>query len=470
MIFKKVIDKLDKLNTSKPIVNALLAAMVLIAMFCLKTTLTLLTTQWYAPTIAGGFCLSGVLLLLMLRKKSVTVTKSGVFLLVMELLVGCSFILNGLMLRVVAYCIIGVVLAFLLPIAQFSLATNDTKKVADLFCVSLIVSYVILLIANMCIGPILVKFQFGSIMGNSNMLGYYLATLIPSITYIMLKKELPFFAKAILWGLLVSALSMLVFTSSRTSALAVFFSMGFFLLALLFSRDKKKKLKFNVKHVIIVVVILVSVPFILFFMLSYVRKSIVIAVHKSNLQNAASSSLSDSEIQEDQEIINELENVVTEYSFDYYIKGVDGSGEDSFTSGRIAIWKDFAKNVGIMGHASEHREIIENTRRYENAKAHNVYLQVAYNAGAGAGAAYLLMVVFIGIKAIMYFVKIVKGKAKRDMELLLSICYFIVFAVVSLTSDGYMVFSFFPPTLFWFMSYKFIFKDKQEKQEKTEEK
>lgn len=469
MILKKVIDKFDRLNTSKPIVNAVLAVMVLIALFSLKTTLTLLTTEWYAPTLAGGFCLSGVLLLLMLRKKSITVSKSGIFLLAMEFIVGCSFILNGLVLHVVAYSIIGVVFAFLMPIVQYALATNNAKKVAELFCISLIISYVILLIANMCIGPILVKFQFGSIMGNSNMLGYYLATLIPSITYIMIKKELSFKVKAVLWGLLVSAIAMLVFTSSRTSALAIFFSMGFFLLTLFFTRDKKNKPKYNKKHIIVVIVILVTVPVILFFMLSFVRKNIVIAIHKLSMRNADASSLSDSQLQEDQESLDEIENLVTEYSLDYYIKGLDGSGEDSFTSGRIAIWKDFAKNVGIMGHSSEHREIVENTRHYENAKAHNVYLQVAYNAGAAAGAAYLIMVIFVGVKALAWFVKIIKGKEKRDLELLLSFCYFIGFAIVSLTSDGYMVFNFFPTTLFWFMGYRFIFKDKQEKQDKIEE-
>lgn len=469
MFFKNILNKIDNINNKKPFLNAALVMLTLLAIFSLKTALTLRTVNWYAPTIAGCCCFTAVLAFLIVRKKSVRLTRSGIFILAAEIIVGLSFGLNGLLLRVKAYCIIGVVFALVIPVVQYALATNDSKKIMERICMTLAASYILLLIVNMFMGPILVKFQYGAIMGNSNLLGYYLAVLIPSLTYLLLKKGMSFAKKAVCWGLLVSAAAMLVFTSSRTSALALFFSMGFFLLTLYFGREKTQKRKFDRNHVIIVIVITVTVPIILFVMLSYVRKSIAIYQRRMSLKSAASnSSMSDSEIQEQEKELEEIENGSTEYSLDYYIKGLDGSGEDSFTSGRVAIWKDFIKNLGIKGHAVEHREIIEETRHYDHAKAHNVYIQVAYNAGIGAGAAYLVIVVFIGVNALIWFVRVIKKKKKYDPELLLSYCYFIGFAIISLTSDGYMIYNYFPTTLFWFTAYKYMFKDKQEIKEEKE--
>ena len=469
IMLKSIINKIDRLNTKKPMLNAALAIMTLLAIFSLKTALTMQTINWYAPTIAGCCCFTAVLAFLMIRKKSLKLTRSGLFILAAEIIVGLSFGLNGLLLRVKAYCVIGVVFVFVLPVIQYALATNDQKKIAERFCMTLVISYILLLIVNMFKGPILVKFQYGAIMGNSNLLGYYLAVLIPSLTYLLLKKDLTFVKRAVCWGLLVSAVAMLVFTSSRTSVLALVFSMGFFLITYYFGHEKsKKKHKFNRNHVIIIAVITVAVPLILFFMLSYVRKNIVIYQRKASLRNAASnSSLSDSELDEQEKELEEIEDAVTEYSLDYYIKGLDGEAEDSFTSGRVAIWKDFVKNLSIKGHAVEHREIIEATRHYDHAKAHNVYIQVAYNAGLGAGAAYLVIVVYIGVNALIWFVCIIKKKKKFDPELLLSYCYFISFAMISLTSDGYMIYNYFPTTLFWFSANKYMFTDKQDT---TEEK
>ena len=63
-----------------------------------------------------------------------------------------------------------------------------------------------MLVVNMFRGPVLVKFQYGAIMGNSNLLGNYLIALIPALVYLLLKKkDTSFKNKAICWGLLVSA-------------------------------------------------------------------------------------------------------------------------------------------------------------------------------------------------------------------------------------------------------------------------
>lgn len=465
MIIYRLQDKLDELNNKKPLLNTMLAMMMLVGMLCIKTLMAMITVNWYAPTIAGGSCLTALFAILMVRKKRISYTRSGLFILAMEIIIGLFFIFNGLVLRIVAYSVIGVVFAFLLPIVQYALATNDPEKISEHFCMSITIAYIILLIANMFWGPIMTKFQFGSILGNSNLLGNFLVILIPSLSYLLIKKKASFKKEAVGWGLLVSAVSMLVFTSSRTSALAICFSMGFFLIMMIVSRDKTKKLRLEKKQIITIVIITAAVPFVMFFMLSTVRKNIVILSHKISMSFSDTDSKSDSELDNEEKEIEDIENMVTEYNLNYYIKGLDGAGDESFSSGRITIWKEFAKNVGIMGHSSEQREVIEETRHYEHVNAHNVYLQVAYTAGIAAGCAYLIAVVFIGIKALAMFAGVIAKKEKLRPELLLSYCFFIGFAITSLTSDGYMMFNYFPVTLFWLTAHNYMFKQKNQNEE-----
>ena len=94
-------------------------------------------------------------------------------------------------------------------------------------------------------------------------------------------------------------------------------------------------------------------------------------------------------------------------------------------------------------------------------------MQVGYSAGIAAGAAYLMTVVFIGVKALILFARSVAKKKKYDLELLLSFSFFIGFAIFSLTADGYMIFNYFPATLFWFTAHNYMYKNKQENEKET---
>lgn len=452
---KNILNKIDLLNNKKAKLNAVLAVMAFLMMLCLKTALTMRTANWYAPTIIGGCGLTGILMFLVYRKNSSRISKSGIFIVAMEIIIGFSFLLNGLAMSVKSYCFIGAVFMILLPLMHFFFATHDQEKLMQRFCMTLALSYIIMLVVNMFRGPVLVKFQYGAIMGNSNLLGNYLIALIPALVYLLLKKkDTSFKNKAICWGLLVSAVTMLVFTSSRTSVIALFFAIGYLLVTAFISRGKGKKREFKKQHVITVIIITVTVPFIMFFMLSTVRKELIILERKLFTSNSKTAAKDD-------------EDLETDFNLDYYIKGLDGEGEDNFTSGRIIIWKDFTKNLSIMGHESEYREIKEETRTYEHANAHNVYLQVGYSAGIAAGAAYLMAVVFIGVKALILFARSVTKKKKYDLELLLSFSFFIGFAVFSLTADGYMIFNYFPATLFWFTAHNYMYKNKQENEKET---
>lgn len=454
-MFDKVIGRLDRLHGKKPLLDRVLFICIVVCMLCISVASRFFTANWYSVSIAGGFCLTALLCAVAVRSKKIKLTVSGLFILAMEFIVGVSFIVNGLMMRVVAYSIIGVIFAFMIPAAQFALATCDSKLVISRFCMATILSYFIFFAANMYYGPVLVNFQYGAIMGNGNLLGYFLIIVIISFVYFLLQKDISFKLRAVCWGCLVSALSMLVFTSSRTSALAVIGSMGFLLIIVIGKRDRSSKLKITKQRVITLVVITVIVPLLMFFMLTTVRRSVIKLVRwVHNLGSSPSTSQTGQDLHEDEE---------GEYSLGYYMKGLDGQGgEDAFTSGRIIIWRDFIKNVGILGHSSETREVIEETRHYENAHAHNVYLQVAYSAGLIAGVAYLALVVFVGVKVLIWFIAVMRSREKYTLEKVISSCFVIGFAVVSLTSDGYMVFNYYPTTMFWFLAFAFMYKDKEQ--------
>ena len=290
--------------------------------------------------------------------------------------------------------------------------------------------------------------------------GYFMVITVPASIYLLLRDGIGSRIKYFYWGTLISCLTMVFFTSSRTSVLAILTCLAFLMILLISNhkKNKDKKISADKKKIITYIIITLLVPVIMFFMLSTGRKSIIKFVKwlKTDSSQSANSGKEDEDPEED-------------FSADYFIKGLDGKGDDSFTSGRITIWKEFGKNVGILGHAQEYREIIEETRTYEHANAHNVYLQVAYSAGAAAGAVYLLAVAFIGCSIIVWFVRVIKGKEKFLLEKAAACMFVIGFAVVSLTSDGYMIFSYLPATMFWFSAQWFIFKEKPDSTLKTEQ-
>lgn len=453
MFYNKIITKLDKLHNDRSKLNYVLSVMAVIALLSIKTALALIVTEWYALTILSGFAVTAFFFILMIRNRKVGVTISGKLMLAMEFVVGASFIVNGLMLHVVAYSVIGLVLGVMMPAAQYALATNNSHKVIKILCQGTVITYVIFLITNFLLGPILKNFQYRAIMGNCNLVGYFLVVVIPSLLFFLMQKDLSFKRKAVCWGLLVSALTMMVFTSSRTSVLATFFGMGYFLIIVILKRDKSKKRIITKKQVITVITITVIVPFFLFFMLTTGRRWMIKAIHWVDTTFFSNNS---SQVKKDKDDEEE------DFNLDYYIKGLDGeNADDAFTSGRILIWKSFASNLSIQGHADEHREIKEETRYYEHANAHNVYLQTAYSAGVIAGAAYLVLVVTAGVRVLMWFIRIMRKKENYNIDKLIA-CYFVIgFAVVSLTSDSYMVFSYFPTTMFWLAAHALIFKQKE---------
>ena len=102
-----------------------------------------------------------------------------------------------------------------------------------------------------------------------------------------------------------------------------------------------------------------------------------------------------------------------------------------------------------MGHKEEGRKIIEANRAYQNTNAHNVYIQVGYSAGAIAGVAMILLMLLVAKDLVVNLHKFIMRKIAGE-EFIFILCSALGFAVVSLTSGGYMLYTYLPSTVFYF--------------------
>ena len=107
-----------------------------------------------------------------------------------------------------------------------------------------------------------------------------------------------------------------------------------------------------------------------------------------------------------------------------------------------------------MGHAKESLDIDLGDRVYIGTNAHNYYIQVAYSAGIVAGIALLFMSLLVIKDSFVGFYKLFKSCNKQSYEMYYT-CIAVSFVINSLTSGGYMLYSYFVPTLFWIMIHEF---------------
>lgn len=146
---------------------------------------------------------------------------------------------------------------------------------------------------------------------------------------------------------------------------------------------------------------------------------------------------------------------------DRFTKGI-GQSMDNFTSGRIGIWKNYIDNIEVIGHAKEERQIVSGDRKYASTNAHNVYLQISYSAGIAAGIAVLLIMLVLAKDILSRLKSFILNKEKIDNAFIFVSCIAISFAVFSITSAGYMMYTYIHATYFWITLYYFTMKPEGE--------
>ncbi|GEM_PF-2696401 len=403
--------------------------------------------NFYRTVVGCGFFCSIIIIGLFVKAnifKEYRVKKSYFILLS---IIGCSFLFNGVYYSVLAYLLIGVVFCIIIPLQNVVFFANARQEVLEKIAMGILISFIVFIIISIIIGPALGRDQYESILVNPNTLGNYMI-IVTSASLFMIYSKHRSNSKHIYLYYIILSLDVIfaIYSNSRSSMIAIFiqfFAIGVILiLQRLYFRNWKGVLCL-LRQGVLFLILTTVLFFTMFFVLTDVKKAII-------------RSTPDLQIAKQYEDIT-LEDMLSRMSI-RYTKGikthtsehnVNNLNNDEFTSGRKDIWKQFINNIGFMGHKEEGRKIIEANRAYQNTNAHNVYIQVGYSAGAIAGVAMILLMLLVAKDLVVNLHKFIMRKIAGE-EFIFILCSALGFAVVSLTSGGYMLYTYLPSTVFYF--------------------
>ena len=99
---------------------------------------------------------------------------------------------------------------------------------------------------------------------------------------------------------------------------------------------------------------------------------------------------------------------------------------DQYSTGRLSIWKAYASNLNLSGHASTNIVYVDLLYR-DIRSTHMTILQVAYESGILAGILYLLFNLGTGVLSILYALK-----HPKEPYAVMPVTFTVVFAILSL--------------------------------------
>ena len=107
---------------------------------------------------------------------------------------------------------------------------------------------------------------------------------------------------------------------------------------------------------------------------------------------------------------------------------------DSFSTGRISVWKTYAKDLNFRGHSTTPTIYVELLKR-DISSTHMTILQVAYESGIPAGIFYLCFNIASGILAIIFAVR-----NRKEKYALLPLAVILVFGAISMLASTRVAF------------------------------
>ena len=354
---------------------------------------------------------------------------------ILLLFIGISFIFNGIYYNVIGYIAIGLIFAVIIPLLNLAFSMSSKFSVCKALASGIIFSFLMFFLISICCGPALGMAQYTSFFSNPNTLGSYMIIVVSASIFLILDAvENNKKSKFLYYMVFAFALSIAVYTNSRTSI--------FYIKKCDYSSIKK----FFKKVVLLGLLVLISFSFS-FFLLTTVKIELI-------------KSFPSIQVTTDYDKITIRDGLARMGT--RYTKGLDGDNKnDEFTSGRKEIWGTFIKNISFKGHKEEGLKVVEDTRFYQKTNAHNVYLQMAYSAGLLTGIAMLALMILAAKDLLKKIIEFLKA-GQIDKEAVFTMCAALSFAVFSLTSGGYMVFTYLPTTMFYFLLYTITVKKKTE--------
>lgn len=341
----------------------------------------------------------------------------------LTLLLGITEFISGMRLSVLGYASYGM-FYMIVPVCLI-LVINSKKQIERLmFATSVAMewSFCVLFILSVLFAPIR-KEQYESILGNPNALGMYACIGFLGSFYLSVKEK--GYWHCIMLGF---SLGFVYFSRSRTSMILV---LGSFVVLIFYLIINKKTKNFSLKSAILCVISVVISIFISFAAVSYL--SSIVGITDIGIITKIESVFDVNIIKTDDDDVSFSDVLAS--GFDRSLKGI--ADDNSFTSGRIEIWKAFSAKLDFTGH-------LDGTMKLKGFpyNAHNAFLQVAYSYGIVSGIAYLILflyVLFIVLKQFIIALKIKHISFEKGFAAILLGSFF----VYSMLSAAVSPFSYF---------------------------
>lgn len=318
------------------------------------------------------------------------------------LVISISFLITAFVTKTVGYVAYSFVFGMVIPaiIIVFSslecdkLYFNISKAIEKVFLVVLIMSFFTAPLLNA---------QYSSIFGNPNAMTNFLSIVLVTQLYLLENGQESNKIRHIVHCAITFVLCL--YSASRTGLLCFTFIIFVYLFYLI--KNNRKYMKDNIIKIFSMVATIFLLYFVFLFLLTKGTGTVLKIEEKlwGQSYTVEAPLYAPGEKGSDADVYNVMDRFVQKVE-----KGA--KGEASFSSGRVDIWKDYIKNIGIVGHRKENRLIQK--KYYSEPKwcyAHNAFLQLSYSGGVLAGISFLLLCCFLGIKAL-------KGKVKNIEEMM----------------------------------------------------
>jgi len=388
----------------------------------------------FALTVGLSSVLLFIIVALSITKDAIMNSKIKLIYLIPIEIIGISFFVNGIIFRVLGYIASGVIFCIVLPIFYIALKANGKNIISSIGrggCVFFIYFVILSLILGSTIG-----IAYKSYLGNQNILGLALIAIAATL-FIELYTERIIWIKIISFVFLCWDIALCIFTTSRTAILgitAMSVAFAFFAVYTAFVKKGIKAIWWTVKSIIVSAISVVLSAIFIFFMFTTVK------IKVSEIFTSTPQVSQDTSLEQNIEI---AENRIGQ--------GITEEGKQinlDVTTGRRNIWRQFAEDVGFLGHEKETKPVVVNNGQVVEHYAHNAFLQMSYSNGILAGVSMLFFFVSAAIDTIIRIIKSIKNK-----ELICALVFLTIigcgFAICSMTEAYYMVFTTMPATFTW---------------------
>ena len=320
-----------------------------------------------SPAVLIGALITGVLsLCYFYQKKSIYKCNWQLYLVIC---IGIFYLISGIVYKSPAYLVFGFVFIVQLPFYYTMVRWKNNDDLIHKFCIwSTIFLCLILIVTLTCCrwkGG-----QYSGIFNNPNLWGEILAAALIPLLYLFertKKNKIKFFIIVVI----AICITNIILTASRTAMLAC---VTILIVYCIYIVPRTKKL---LKKLICATLIICITCSITYLGLRYITPDETDALIELGLTT-------EEQDNENRDLMETLEG--------RYLKGIADNG--SFSSGRTLIWKEYIKELSILGNDPEPL-VIANGNNINKQNAHNAFIQIGYEAGIIAMGMMLLLVINI---------------------------------------------------------------------------